>query len=136
MTPTSLSTTSSYNSIPSATTPNVSTSSSSKSISKKTKINKKKLEFAAKKCLEPTDDEIKNYEELDTESLKTLVEEKRKQLEVLDRHKVEKEELTNLTERWKQAGVDGIERLRTIIRPPRSDGEILDSFKIPREMFL
>jgi len=82
------------------------------------------------------DDDTQNYDDLDLESLKTLVENKRSQLAVLERHQTEKEELTNLAERWKEAGLVGIKRFREIIQPPRTIEEILDSFKIPHEVFL
>lgn len=94
------------------------------------------MEFAAKNFLESSNEESEDYENLDIESLSALVEKKRNQLAVLSRHQAEKEEMTNLISRWKQAGLDAIERLREFVQPPKTDEEIVDSFNISRELFL
>lgn len=86
--------------------------------------------------MEFANEESEDYENLDIESLSALVERKRNQLAVLSRHQAEKEEMTDLISRWKQAGLDAIERLREFVQPPITDEEIIDSFNIPREMFL
>lgn len=44
--------------------------------------------------------------------------------------------MKDMTERWKQAGLDGLERLRAYAKPETTIEEMLDSFKIPHEMFL
>lgn len=112
--------------------------SSSKSSLNKVVITKKKLEFAAHKHIE--EEESKNdstdYESLGMESLKALVEEKKSKLLILERYKAEKAELTELTQRWKEAGLAGLERLSKHIQPERTVEELLDNFKIPQEMFL
>jgi hypothetical protein len=71
---------------------------------------------------------------LSVEQLTVLVEEKRKKLEFLQKHEAEKKNLIEVTEKWKQAGLDAMERLREW--KPATDEEILDSFKIPHEFFL
>lgn len=63
---------------------------SSKRKFKKTIITKKKLEFVANKQLEPdktSDKKEQNHlDEMDLETLKTVVDEKRKNLVILKRH--------------------------------------------------
>jgi hypothetical protein len=118
-----------------STTPSF--SSSPKTILKKAVINKKKLEFAALKNQESSDDEeVQNINKLDIESLKSLVEKKREQLAVLVRHQAEKTELIEVTEKWKEAGIEAMNSLRKYVDPPKSDEEILASFKIPHNIFL
>lgn len=122
--------------IPSSSTPKTSIQSKFK----KSLITKKKLEFAAHKHLEsdkPEDVDVPtNIEDLDVESLTLLVEEKRNKLEVLKRHQAEKQELTNLIERWKEAGLAALNQLRNFSQEPKTDEQILDSFKIPHDAFL
>jgi hypothetical protein len=124
-------------------TPSTTAQDSPKCATKKITINKKKLQFAARKQLETDseddDEPLKqkaNYENLDIETLKALVEEKKAKLEVLERYKVEKVELINLTAKWKQAGLDGLDRLNNFVTSPTTYEEMLDSFKIPHETFL
>lgn len=100
-------------------------------------IKKKKLEFAADKHLKDnSDSEEEAYEKLSLETMKTLIAEKKEKRMILERYQAEKEELINLTERWKKAGLDGIERLRNFVDPSKTDEEILDNFNIPHEVFL
>lgn len=98
------------------------------------------MEFAAKH-LEPEpskEDTIQddNLENLDIEALKKYIEEKKNHLKTLEKHQAQKEELTNLTEQWKQAGLDAMDHLRKFVEPPKTNEEILDSFKIPHTIFL
>lgn len=125
--------------IPSASS---NTPQSSTSSLKKTVIKKKKLEFASRKLLEEEkeherdDDASDNLKNLDIETLKKLVSEKEKELSVLERHQAEKQELIKLTDKWRQAGLDGLKELSQAFDPPKSYAEILHSMKIPKEMFL
>lgn len=73
---------------------------------------------------------------MDLESLKLLVEKRRSMLEILKRHEAEKEELVTVTEKWKEAGLLAIEKLRGHVQTPKTDEEILDSFRIPHDAFL
>lgn len=52
----------------------------------------------------------------------------------LKKHQAEKKDLKETTEQWKLAGLDAMERLRKYKNA--TDEEILDSFKIPHEIFL
>lgn len=95
--------------------------------------------FAARKHYESSEEETEtaDYESLDLESLKALVDKKKLKLEQLEKHQREKENLTKLVEQWKQAGLDGLEKLREIHNEPQASiGKILDSFNIPQEMYL
>ena len=98
------------------------------------------MEFAAQKYLESDklsgDESEKKLNDLDLESLKMLVEDKRTKLEILKKHQVEKDKLLNVTEKWKEAGLLAIDKLRGHVQEHKTDEEILDSFKIPHEVFL
>lgn len=122
------------------TTSNAASSTSSPTSSTRRVIKKKKLEFivnqdGCEKTLNSHEDD-ENIHHLDLKSLKSLVEEKRAKLEVLRRHQTEKENLVDLTDKWKDAGLDGLDKLRECLQPARTSEEILDGFKIPHEMFL
>lgn len=98
------------------------------------------MEFAAKH-LEPEpskEDTVQddNLESLDIEALKKHIEEKKSRLRSLEKHQSQKEELINLTEQWKQAGLDAMDQLRKFVEPPKTNEEILDNFKIPHTIFL
>ena len=75
-----------------------------------------------------------DVESLDIGSLQALVKNKREELVALTKHQAERKDLIEITEKWKLAGLDGMERLRNW--RPATDEEILDSFKIPHEIFL
>lgn len=90
-------------------------------------LEKEKLQ----NCIEHT-----NLEGLDIEALQMIVEEKRNKLEILKRFQTEKEDLIAVTQRWKEAGQAGIERLRKFTQEPMTDEKILDSFRIPHDAFL
>lgn len=100
-------------------------------------IQKRKLEFAAVNHLkqEGKAEEEVNYETMDLEELRKLVEQKRKSLEIQGRHEKEQIELTALIEKWKQAGNDGLEMLRKIIVPTPTVEALLDSFKMRHDEF-
>ena len=53
----------------------------------------------------------------------------------LESHKTEKKELENVIEQWKEAGLEGIERLKVMKDPQLTDKEIYKAFKIPYDMF-
>lgn len=115
---------------------------SSNSKAKGNLIKRKKLEFAAEKYLnekcenEPEKDLMTTFENLDIDEMKELIEEKKRNLEILQRYQAEKEELIKFTVLWKQAGLDAIERLRQFTNDSNTDEEILDNFNIPHEVFL
>lgn len=103
-------------------------------------MTQKKLQFAARSL---ESDESINHEHneeklnnLDLESLKNLLAERQKKLESLKSHQVKMEELKNVTEKWKEAGLLAIDRLRPYGDSSATDEEILDSFKIPHDTFL
>lgn len=100
-------------------------------------ITQKKLKFAATKQLEndPLEDTEK-LEELDLEALKEVVAEKRETLRLQEKHLEEKEELTNLTERWKEAGLLAIDELKKTTQKSLTTEQVLDSFKISHNIFL
>lgn len=75
-------------------------------------------------------------EEIDLESLKTLVEQKRAKLEILQRHRVEKASLEALIVKWREAGQEGLSQLIEKTKDSKTAEEILDALKIPHEMFL
>lgn len=122
----------------SSNTPSSSTlAQSPKTTLKKNVLNKKKLEFAAQKHLEVSDDEEdQEIEIMDIDSLKAFVDKKQEELAILERHQAEKEELIEVIEKWKQAGLDTMEELRKHVDPSKTDAEVLDSFKIPHKFFL
>lgn len=97
-------------------------------------IQKRKLEFAAVSHIKQEKIEV-NYETMDLEELRKLVEEKRKTVEIQARHDKEQEELKALIDKWKQAGQDGLEMLRKIIQPEPTIEKLLDEFKMPHDEF-
>lgn len=106
-------------------------------------MKKKKLEFVSQKICEaeesvinPTQENYCNLEQLDVKALEALVAEKRAKLQRMQKRQSEMAELQNLINKWKEAGLDGIEQLRKTRQDPVSNEEILDSFKIPHEAFL
>lgn len=113
---------------------------SSKSTTDKAAIKKKKLEFEVQSEPEPAsekaDEKEENYEGMDLDSLKLLMKEKKNKLEILKRHQTEKEHLINVSEKWQEAGLLAIDKLRGHIKPSPSEEEVLDSFKIPHDFFL
>lgn len=125
----------------SATTPIISSKTNRKeNRSSVTRVTQKKLKFAGlqhtevlEKCSDK--DETIVIEDLDLEALRALVEEKRETLRLLERHKVEKQELIDLTEKWKEAGIQGLEEMRKIIKEPQTCEMLLNSFKIPYTVF-
>lgn len=107
---------------------------STKKASKSLVIQKRKLEFAATAHIKQEKEEV-NYEKMDLEELRKLVEEKRKAAEIQERHEKEQEELKALIEKWKQAGRDGLEMLIKIIQPTPTTEALLDDFKMPHDVF-
>ncbi|CRL07302.1 CLUMA_CG020281, isoform A [Clunio marinus] len=88
----------------------------------------KDQELAEKQCTEM-------YENFDIEALKLLVKGKKETLLKLQRQEEEILELTNLTESWKQAGLDGLEMLRKYVNPEITIEDMLNDFKIPLNLF-
>jgi hypothetical protein len=97
-------------------------------ISDKSTITKKKLEFAAVKHKEEV-----NYESLDNEKLEELIEERKKELGILQRHHKEKEELTMLIGKWKEVGRDTIEEVANNLK--MESEELMMKMNIPINFF-
>lgn len=97
---------------------------------KTTLVKKKKLEFSPQKNSE---DMYDNTEYLD---ILEIVENKRIKLEALQRHQIEQNNLLKEILKWKKAGLDGLDKLRESLSPPRTNEEIINSFNIPQEIFL
>lgn len=110
---------------------------SSKVSKNRNSLTQKKLKFAALNQLKDDHekDENKNIEDLDFEALTVIVKEKQETVRLLERHVEEKQELIDLTEKWKEAGIQGLEELKKIIKEPHTIEQLLDSFKIPRTIF-
>ena len=88
-------------------------------------ITKKKLNFAGQKCLEESkaksenNSEDVNLESLSDDQLHEKYESLKKRLEVLEKHKKEKEELLDYTEKWKEAGNQGLTELTELLKMDR-----------------
>lgn len=115
---------------PSLSTPRASTSSAISKDNYKPVLLKKKLEFAAKKHLE---EEEMNYEGLTQEELKKLIVKRTEQLNILERHEAEKKELTEITEKWKDAGNEAVDELAAHFNCSRE--EVMKNLHISEDLF-
>lgn len=119
-------------------TPATSTSTPSATISKINKesvINKKKLDFAAHKHLkdeEMAEEEV-SYEDLSSDELKLMIDERKKQLGILQRHEAEKQELTEFTAKWKAVGNDAVDELVEKMQSSRE--EIMRKLNLAQDLF-
>lgn len=98
-------------------------------------INKKKLDFAAYKHLkdkEVAEEEV-SYEDLSSDELKLMIDERKKQLGILQRHEAEKQELTELTEKWKAVGNDAVDEL--VAKMQSSREEIMRKLNLAQDLF-
>lgn len=93
---------------------------------------KKKLEFAAKKHLEEDKNE-KNFEELSCDELKIMIDKRKEQLKVLQRHELERQELTGYIEKWKSVGNDALEDLSNHLKISRE--EIMIKLNLVEDLF-
>lgn len=125
---TPLASTSTYK--PSLSTPRASTSSAISKDTNKPVLLKKKLEFAAKKHLE---EEEMNYEGLTQEELKKFIVKRTEQLNILERHEAEKKELTEITEKWKDAGNEAVDELAAHFNCCRE--EVMKNLHISEDLF-
>lgn len=104
-------------------------------INKESVINKKKLDFAAHKHLkdkEVAEEEV-SYEDLSSDELKLMIDERKKQLGILQRHEAEKQELTELTEKWKAVGNDAVDEL--VAKMQSSREEIMRKLNLAQDLF-
>jgi hypothetical protein len=115
-------------------------------------ITKKKLEFAGRKLIEETkkevkpkvpaiiisdsdesDNETEKYDSLNDSQLTELLESRRKQLQILQRHQKEKQQLLEYKEKWKEAGNESLEILTGYYKMSRE--ELLHKMGLDDDVF-
>lgn len=100
-------------------------------------MTKKKLEFAGRKIIEAPkeeklevpvtieieddSDESDSYESLTYDQIKELLEVRKKELEVLQRHQKEKQQLLDYKVKWKNVGNEALEILESLYKMSRDE---------------